>query len=144
MNKSALLELASRCEAATGPDRKLDLAIAVAINRDDIFDTHYEWRWGLGGDEIEAWKPDKRKPSGYLDPEQFCPRVSASLDAAMSLLARKTLWAVGSMEEGPFARLCWPQPNGTYIGGYHEATAASAPLAICAAALRALAKEKGE
>jgi hypothetical protein len=58
-NKSALLELASRCEKATGPDRELDLAIALAV-----------------GDETWA-EPDRAKLY-----------YTASLDAAMSLYLR--------------------------------------------------------
>lgn len=34
-----------------------------------------------------------------------------------------TLWAVGIMEDGPFARVVLPQPNGGYTGGYSEAYA---------------------
>ena len=63
--------------------------------------------------------------------------AGAWLDAARELLAPHTLWAVGSMEDGPFARVCWPQPDGGYSGGYFEATAPSAALALCAAALKA-------
>lgn len=37
-------------------------------------------------------------------------------------LPKFTLWAVGSMEDGPFARLCWPMPNGSYVGGYVQTT----------------------
>lgn len=65
------------------------------------------------------------------------PDYTRSLDAALTLCVKGTLWAVGSMEEGPFARLCWPQPDGGYVGGYHEASAATAPLALCIAALEA-------
>jgi hypothetical protein len=57
----------------------------------------------------------------------------------MLLVDPKALWAHGSMEEGPFARLCWPMPNGGFVGGYFEAKAATVPLATCAAALRARA-----
>lgn len=71
------------------------------------------------------------------------PPYTVSLDAARSLCVSGTLWAVGSMEDGPFARLVWPQKDGGYIGGYFEATAATAPLALCIAALRAnVAKPK--
>jgi hypothetical protein len=57
----------------------------------------------------------------------------------LMLLKPGTLWATGSMEEGPFARLCWPQAGGAYLNGYHEATAATPALAIVAAALKARA-----
>jgi hypothetical protein len=59
--------------------------------------------------------------------------------AARMLIDARALWAVGSMEEGPFARLCWPQPDGGFTGGYFEGQAETVPLAICVAALRARA-----
>lgn len=61
----------------------------------------------------------------------------AYLDAVMMLVDPRALWAVGSMEEGPFARLCWPMPDGGYAGGYQDATAATGSLALCIAALKA-------
>lgn len=67
------------------------------------------------------------------------PHYTASIDAAMALVDKRALYAFGDMEEGVFGRLCWPQPDGGYGGGYHEANAATVPLAICAAALRARA-----
>lgn len=44
-----------------------------------------------------------------------------------------TLWAVGIMEDGPFARLVLPQPNGGYTGGYVEAYADTPAEAVKAA-----------
>lgn len=52
---------------------------------------------------------------------------------ALSELPSGTLWAVGNMEEGPFARLCWPMPNGGYTGGYVEANGETPALALRAA-----------
>ena len=103
-----LLELAERCEAATGPDRELDFEIAKTIGRE---------RWYAGG-----------HPQWHF---------TASLDAAMSLVDPRALWAIGSMEEGPFCRLCWPQPDGGFTGGYFEGQAETVPLSICVAALKA-------
>jgi hypothetical protein len=40
---------------------------------------------------------------------------------ALAALPKHTLWCVGSMEDGPFARLVLPQPDGGYGGGYVEA-----------------------
>jgi len=58
------------------------------------------------------------------------------LGAARALLPPHTLWAVGSMEDGPFARLCWPQPDGGYSGGYIEASGQTVALALATAAMR--------
>lgn len=60
----------------------------------------------------------------------------AYLDAIAMLLDPRALWAIGSMEEGPFARVCWPMPDGGYAGGYQEAKAATVPIALCIANLR--------
>jgi hypothetical protein len=62
--------------------------------------------------------------------------AGAFVDAARELLAPHMLWAIGSMEEGPFARLCWPMPDGSYLGGYVEGHARGVALSLCAAALR--------
>jgi hypothetical protein len=42
------------------------------------------------------------------------------LARALSAMPRGTLWCVGSMEDGPFARICYPMPGGGYGGGYCE------------------------
>jgi hypothetical protein len=138
-----LERLAERVEAAEGPSRKLDLAIAVAVNSDDMFDAHYEWRWGCGGDEIEAWEPDKRKPTGYLDPAQFCPPVTRSLDAAMTLVPEGH--CVSAMGEVPDDREwyveIWKEGEGYHQG---EVRGKSAALALTAAALRARSAMEGD
>ena len=101
-NKSALLELASRIDAATGPDRELDLAIALAV-----------------GDETWA-EPDRAKLY-----------YTASLDAAMSLVPEGLIWLV-QYRIRVYAEV-----------GRCFATAATPSLALTAAALRAIAKERG-
>lgn len=125
---SDLLKLADACEAATGPDRELDREIAPLIGLRIVNEGHPIGR--VCYDENSHGVP--------------LPAFTASIDAAMTLLAPGTLWAVGSMEDGPFARLCWPQPDGGFTGGYFEAEAATAPLALCAAALRARTQATGD
>lgn len=107
-----LLELAERCEKL-----EPDWGEIERLNTD-----------------IHAITPDPKTvlPADYV----------RSLDAAMTLVDPRALWAHGSMEDGPFARLCWPMPDGGFVGGYHEAFAATVPLATCAAALRAIAQTK--
>lgn len=124
--KIALLALAERCEAATGPDRHIDSDIAATLGLNP------GWAGPRGsGLNHATWSTGR----DYWD----APRFTASIDAGKKLLAPGTLWAVGSMEDGPFARLCWPQPNGGFVGGYFEARASTAELALCAAASRARA-----
>jgi hypothetical protein len=52
-------------------------------------------------------------------------------------LPEHTLWCVGDMEEGPFARLVLPQPNGGYVGGYVEGHG-DTPAEAIASALQSL------
>jgi hypothetical protein len=112
-NKSALLELASRIEAATGPDHDLDRDIAAA----------------LGAKWVE------RGP--------FAKGFTASIDAAISLTPEG--WYLGDLtqcneDDEPQACLTQIEPPHRDAG----ATGATLALALTAAALRALAKEKGE
>lgn len=96
---SALLELAERCEAATGPDRELDGAVRKAVHGD----------FGFCGDNEGAWQCCAcMEPAIYLTQEPGCgapmglsdertsypndwredarlPYYTASLDAAMTL-----------------------------------------------------------
>lgn len=141
-----LLELADRCEAATGADREVDGWAYAFVKGNDRFiignkpgvfpqDPIYGTRLDIMG--IVKSGSDAADHIG-------APHYTASLDAAMTLVDSRAMWAHGSMEEGPFARLCWPMPNGGYVGGYFEAKAKTVPLAICAAALRARAALSGK
>jgi len=144
MNKSALLELASRCEAATGPDRDLDWAITQVRH--------------------PSANPHPRNPALFLLCDGHFRRsdfnYTASLDAAMSLVPEG--WRFGLEQPGMFdgkqieEAWCWPFESGfdpdwqNGQQGYRDAPeathgfAATPALALTAAALRALAKEKGE
>jgi len=136
----SLIQLADRCEAAIGPDRELDAEIVAALR---MFPKNVGF----------VWKADLKANCPQVGAVECCTRlgtggpwfkakpVTASIEAALSLLVPATLWAIGSMEDGPFARLCWPQPDGGYGGGYIETAAATPALALCAAALRARAAE---
>jgi len=59
-----------------------------------------------------------------------------SLSAAIALLPEGARWAIGDMGEGPFARLCWPMPDGSHIGGNIGARGATLALALATAAMR--------
>ena len=129
---STLLELAERCERATGPDHALDAHIHVALCGYTIHEDTDPAKGHFAFWDGEPWESICSNCSSWS-------ALTASIDEALTLVDPKAQWAVGSMEEGPFARLCWPMPNGSYVGGYVEASAATVPLAICAAALRARA-----
>ena len=133
-------DLIERIEAALGPDREIDCRIAHSI----------DWRHPserLGGEPescrtyVQHWLMIKDDEPDFTHPDRckwsVIPDYSASIDAAMTLVDPRALWAHGNMEEGPFARLCWPQPDGTFGGGYVEANCATVPLSIVCAALKA-------
>lgn len=125
---SALLELATRCEAATGPDRELDAVIAATLR----VGTEYGW-----ADSYPAWKgrDDGRVYLCKGGPSFPSPNYTASLDAAMTLVPEGFQFGAGSRDASNRA---W-----AWCGTDHEkakiANAGSPALAFCAAALRARA-----
>src|SRR6185437_4519540 len=130
-NKSALLELASRCEAATGPDRDLDWAITQVRHPSE--------------------NPHPRNQELFLLCDGHFRRsdfnYTASLDAAMSLVPEgwdtqlRTHVTTDGTAMAVLTDKAWfdEEPHGSLI----QADAGTASLALTAAALRALA-EKGE
>ena len=108
------MTLPQRIEAAEGADRALDVAIALAS----------------GG--INAIGADILWPSGFRMP---CPRYTASLDAALTLVPDGLVFNLGND-----ASMCWAHvwddvPE--YDGEPYEGRAATPALALCAAALKA-------
>lgn len=139
---SALLELAARVEALTGPDREVDAEIAVAVSGDsgafvvapmeDCIFQHIPGWWRDGADKSHD-----------------APEYTASLDAAMSLVPKgcgfnlDRYWMIG--REGSAWR-CDLSFGGTpdsprRVGRAEDAY--SAATAITAAALRAKAVGEG-
>mgnify|MGYP006352610897 FL=1 len=132
MTRATLLALASRVEAATGADRELDAAIAVAVS-----------------DDVGAWVVEPSPSSLFShQPGWFCtsdnrshkaPAYTASLDAAMSLVPSG--WNHGySSRQGtePSWRVvaqCWNAKPASTLHG----EAATPALALTAACLRARA-----
>lgn len=110
-----LMELAERCEAAEGPDRELEMDIAEALGLTATNEF---------GDTVFI-----RRGSGFIP-----LRITASLDAAMTLVPGRYEWGVASTGEAE----CWCG-DGKDIA----IRAATPSLALCAAALRALASQKG-
>lgn len=112
---SALLELAARCEAATGPDRELDLAIAEALRL-----------------------PRQRNGSVNISAP-----FTASLDAAVTLVLEGWDWSVGIIKgDGSFPPAeanVSPNYQPFPVDLDLNADAQTPALALCAAALRARA-----
>ncbi len=129
-------KLSARVEALEGPDREIDLAISVAINYKDVFEA-FDAVWGAGGDEIFVTSHKEyvtrtgavKRNTGYLDPAQFVPKWTESLDAAMSLVN----------EHGCDLHI---RPTATTVRCFQneddnvKVTAKTPAIALCAAALR--------
>jgi hypothetical protein len=121
---SALLQLAERCEKATGPDRELDAEIAEAVGAKHGRETG--WCNSENGD--------------YYVIDECAASYTASLDAAMTLVPEgwETSIYIGGENanvqmETPAMRDEWFDEGGGPIDG----TAPTPALVLCAAALRA-------
>lgn len=123
-----LAELRKRVEAATGPDRELDVLVAVAV----------------------GWKPH---PTGWVDPggiiRAVSPFFTRSLDAVLALVGEKLPgWHVNELHQRPDEPLWWadllvreiegpPGDEATWRANAHAATPALALLSALLAALDA-------
>jgi len=122
-------ELADRVERAEGPSRELDAEIALAVGWTTAVPalSHPDNHW---------WYP----PGRHLDQDarQACPQFTASLDAALTLVPERWHATIHARPDWPGVELHeFPLPC-RKIPFLHAATPA---LALCAAALRARARE---
>jgi hypothetical protein len=118
---NALADLIARIEAATGPDRTLDSAIAAAVG----FEGWTPEAWAAAEADPELWRPSIPKAPAY----------TASLDSALTLVPEGAHWVL--YDDGY-----------AYVGPDDEPTAewrgATPAIALCAAALRSrMARESG-
>ena len=122
-----LLELATRVEGASGPDRELDGEIAKLLAPDR--DWHrFENGWGARClDDGAAF--------------DMAPAYTASIEVARSLVpigVFEEIWS-GTGAKRSSAQLIYPKPAVGHRRHSIYVVAASEPLALCAAALRARA-----
>ena len=148
----AVVALAARCEAATGPDRELDLAIHRAVGRAEEMNRIIDsGRRGLDGEEGRAWDIQRgaliyevRNTNGvcWANGGIPLPAYTASLDAAMTLVPEGWwLQHLGHIIGGWCCRVETNGPPSCSIGvGFRREQRIPTPaLALCAAALRARA-----
>lgn len=123
---SVLLELATRCEAASGPDRELDadiwLCVTPGATRGPLVVAATEMRRGWTIDEA----------SGRMI---VVPAYTASLDAAASLIPEGCVWNAMIDFGLPGRARVW---DGDRLK-VHQCDGETPALALCAAALRAQA-----
>ena len=147
--KEELLKLAERVEALSGPDREVDARIWCALNGKKYVS---HWREYDGPNtRVEYIEPPKRTPFAS---STVALQWTASLDAAMTLVpgGENGRWNAGKFNVDP--NKCSAQVAiedeifiergslGRGIKVRASGTARTPALALCAAALRALAKEE--
>jgi hypothetical protein len=125
---TGLLELAERCESATGPDRNLNCAIFATVHPEKF----------EGSAELYARVDWTRNIAdwGWLR-DLGMPAYTASIDAAMTLVPEIKNRIV-STTEGLGHSVAYVR-NGSITNPdvvEYSGSAKSTPLAICAAALR--------
>ena len=111
-DKARLTALVERCEAATGPDRGIDMAICIALNT--------------------GRKTDPRDPG----PDRF----TGSIDAAVMLLPKGKAWDLTCHGEAT-VYVPNVSGDGSDFQQW-STVAATPALALCAASLRALASKE--
>jgi len=129
-----LLALAERCEQAAGPDRELDVAIALACGivtsrEGDCFYGHKYYSVMVLDYDYDDTE--------YRAPE--LPSYTASLDAAITLVPEGWGWAVSTTLAGLPCAYGHPPGNGLAVSWIDDTPAATPALAMCAFALRARA-----
>lgn len=154
-----LLELAERCEAATGPDRELDAAIWCALNGLEYPEPPYfqELPHNRFHPELGAFEQGTRAGIMLQSYKDNAAIYTASLDAAMTLVPEGWRWIMREArpdkanpgEQGFFARLetadfesvTWGKGSDwltDIVAGQDVFCWAATPaLALCAAALKA-------
>lgn len=149
---TSLLSLAQRCEAATGPDRELDLAIHLALYPESEiselmrygrgFDHCAGTSWEIGVSEIlfESWRDGRCYANGGYP----LRRYSQSLDAALTLVPEGWSHLMAWNARGCVCDV-HSRPLGDFDGTWPaHARAATPALALCAAALKARAETDRE
>lgn len=124
------LDLAERCQQASGPDYFLD----SAIHRFVVAPEHKRWTFDHMGDLDKCWLWGD--PKIDEDWDKPAPAYTGSVDAAMQLVpdAERDFHLLRSSISMDMGRKDWR----CNIGGFRGKGAAITPaLAICAAALRA-------
>lgn len=135
-----LIKLAERVEALDGPDREVDLDISVAVNHQGAFEG-FDAAWSVFGDEIWLTSHKEyvtkrgavKRITSYLDPDQFVPKWTASMNAAVSLV--NEYGCDIHIRAGVTTARCYLNENESV-----KATAKTPAIALTAAALRARSK----
>jgi hypothetical protein len=144
MPDKRLLELAARCEQATGPDRELDGAIAALC-------------FGAEVQRVTIGPDHRREEIVTIDRSSAAPLsrpvtpYTASLDAAMMLVPSAFYWSAGTIAQDGYEHyddmdFAWAQAVHRRRSDHIDCEYAATPaLALCSAALKARAnREMGD
>lgn len=161
-DRETLLSLATRCEQATGPDRELDAEIMFDLyahavgQKEDGGPAGYLWpednpSWSFGirfpGKDRDWFKGARSRIDGetltiwrdgawVLMNALRIPHLTASLDAALTLVPAGLKWSCGFSKHVPHNAQVW-----TSTGYYEGECDSNRAIALCIAALRARAAE---
>ena len=124
-----LLELAERCEQATGADRRLDAEIDIAVR--GFPEQAYEQTNGLRG----KGSPELNRIDWFI--KWGADRYTASLDAAMTLVPEGYVFGLGNFDPDGGTAKAAAIVGATPDEDRNPTFAATPALALCAAALRA-------
>jgi hypothetical protein len=127
------MTLIERLSKATGPDRVLDLAISAAIDFRGVFGGH-EWKWSPMADELIS------KTGGVLDPVQFVPLWTRSIDCALVLVPEGWTRAVDATAPECGIDVDLFAKGEERVKACHDNEA----IATCIAALKAVELTRGE
>lgn len=108
-------DLIERIEAASGPDREIDLAIDLGARPD-------QWAQVCHDNPASV-------PTQWCDDDEL-PRYTASVDAALTLVPVDRQWSITN---------CRSPKTVAQVGAFNVGSAATPALALCAAALKARA-----
>jgi len=150
MSRAELETLAERCEAANGPDRRLDTLVEIAVHPDKPWIIDHEPgrfpRKPIYGtfSDLREWAEDET----LEPPEISAPRYTASVDSAMLLVPEGCHWSVGfGAVPGSDKPLAFAGVSGSGGGGVLNMAVAPQgliALALTAACLRALAAREND
>ncbi len=123
-----MTSLIARLQAATEPDRELDLAISMAVNYRGMFG---KTDWKFNGEPNEIRSPT----GGILCARQFVPYWTESIDAALGLVPDGAEWELTTIYHIAQCEVGLNNSDGvTHTGRRKDMNCA---LAICEAALKA-------
>lgn len=145
------IELAKRCEKATGPDREIDALIWLAFGDAKMrfskasggwafFIAPFEDRQVAQLSNVKGCEAEAIKALGQYD---FLPRPTASLDAITALIERELPESMRSIRKYPDGEAVAQVWNSQVVETPRQRCCASEALALCAAFCRAMnEKEK--